>query len=221
MSSNGFLQLNSCFAPRLSTSTLHEPATPASHHPRAPACTETLRLIWPRMPCQPSLHPLPAASKRTISRCNCRAQPPTATLQIIQTRSTPYKPHRLPRRAASFKSLYLKRPSRTLRSRLLVVMGASDTALRLIITSFDRHMEFVLDSFSVKADDSTYFTKDGHGGKEFDCAVPLSFRERSCSSRAQRFPAVLLRRPTNDPHRRFCTTSSVKRERITSALRAS
>lgn len=34
-SSNGFLQLNSCFAPRLSTSTLHEPATTASNHPRA------------------------------------------------------------------------------------------------------------------------------------------------------------------------------------------
>ncbi len=67
---------------------------------------------------------------------------------------------------------------------------------RLIVTYFDRHMEFVLDSFSVKADDSSYFTKDGYGGKEFDCAVPLSFRERSCSSRAQRFPAVLLRRPT-------------------------
>jgi len=46
------------------------------------------------------------------SRCNCRAQPPTATLQIIRTCSTIYKTHRLPRGAASFKSLYLKRPSR-------------------------------------------------------------------------------------------------------------
>jgi hypothetical protein len=112
MSSNGSPRLNSCFAPRLSTSTLHEPATPASNHPRAPARTESLRLIWPRMPCQPSLQPLPAASKHTISRCNCRAQPPTATLQIIRTCSTIYKTHRLQRGAASFKSLYLKRPSR-------------------------------------------------------------------------------------------------------------
>jgi len=112
MSSNGSPRLNSCFAPRLSTSTLHEPATPASNHPRAPARTESLRLIWPRMPCQPSLQPLPAASKHTISRCNCRAQPPTATLQIIRTCSTIYKTHRLQRAAASFKSLYLKRPSR-------------------------------------------------------------------------------------------------------------
>jgi hypothetical protein len=56
-------------------------------------------------------------------------------------------------------------------------------------------MEFVLDSFSVKADDSSYFTKDGHGGKEFDCAVPVSFRERSCSSRAQWFPAFCCEGP--------------------------
>ncbi len=112
MSSNGFLELNSCFAPRLSTSTLHEPPTAASNHPRAPARTESLRLSRPRMPCQPALQPRPAASKRTISRCNCRALPPTATLQIIRTCSTIYKTHKLPRRAASFKSLYLKRPSR-------------------------------------------------------------------------------------------------------------
>jgi hypothetical protein len=46
--------------------------------------TSALRLSWPRMPCQPSLQPRPAASKRTISRCNCRAQPPTATLQIVK-----------------------------------------------------------------------------------------------------------------------------------------
>ena len=53
-----------------------------------------------------------AASKRTISRCNCRAQPPTATLQIIKTCSTIYKTPWLPRGVASFKSLYLTRPSR-------------------------------------------------------------------------------------------------------------
>jgi hypothetical protein len=35
---------------------------------------------WPTMPCQPSLQPWPPASKPAISRCNCRAQPPTATL---------------------------------------------------------------------------------------------------------------------------------------------
>jgi len=62
-----------------------------------------------------SLQPLPAASKPTISRCNCRAQPPIPTLQLIRTCSTIYKTHKLPRGAASFKSLYLKRPSRALR----------------------------------------------------------------------------------------------------------
>jgi len=113
MSSNGFLQLNSCFAPRLSTSTLHELATAASNHPRAPARTDSLRLSSPTMPCQSPLQPRPAASKRTISCCTCRTQPPTATLQIIWTCSTLYKTHRLPRGAASFKSLYLKRPSGT------------------------------------------------------------------------------------------------------------
>jgi hypothetical protein len=107
-----FSQLNSCFALRLSTSTLHEPATAASNHSRAPARTESLRLSSPRMPCQPSLQPLPAASKPTISRCNYRPLPPTSTLQIIRASSTTYKTHRLPRGAASFKSLYLKRPSR-------------------------------------------------------------------------------------------------------------
>src|SRR5664280_444469 len=112
MSSNGSPRLNSCFAPRLSTSMPHEPATSASNHPRAPARTESLRLIWLRMPCQPSLQPLPAASKHTISRCNCCVPPQTATLQIIRTCSITYKTHRLPRGAASFKSLYLKRPSR-------------------------------------------------------------------------------------------------------------
>lgn len=112
MSSHGSPLLNSCFAPRLSTSTPHEPATPASNHPRVPAPTESLRLIWPTMPCPPSLEPLPAASKNTISPCNCRAQPPTATSQLTRTCSTIYKTHRLPRGAASLKSLYLKRPSR-------------------------------------------------------------------------------------------------------------
>ena len=43
--------------------------------------------------------------ERTISRCNCRPPPPKATLQIIRTCSATYKPHRLPRGAASFKSL--------------------------------------------------------------------------------------------------------------------
>jgi hypothetical protein len=138
MSSNGFLQLNSCFAPRLSTSTLHEPATAASNHPRAPARTESLRLSWPRMLCQPSRQPRPAASKHTISRCNCRPQPPTATLQIIRSSSTIYKTHRLPRGAASFKSLYLKRPPEHLDSTTSRERGASDTALRLPVTYLDR-----------------------------------------------------------------------------------
>jgi hypothetical protein len=46
------------------------------------------------------------------------------------------------------------------------------TRCRLIVTYFDRHMEFVLDSFSVKADDSSYFTKDGEGGKSLIVQFP-------------------------------------------------
>jgi hypothetical protein len=95
-SSNASLRLNFCFVHHLSTSTLHEPATTASNHPRAPARTKSLRLIWPRIPCQSSLRPLPAASTPTTSRCNYRAHPPTATSQIIRTCSTIYKTHRLP-----------------------------------------------------------------------------------------------------------------------------
>jgi len=111
MSLNGFLQLNSYFAPRLSTSTLHESATALSNHPRAPAArTESLRLRLAQ-------NALPTISLPWASRLQAhnlplqrRPQPPTATLQIIRTRSTLYKTHRLPRGAASFKSLYLKRP---------------------------------------------------------------------------------------------------------------
>jgi hypothetical protein len=98
---------------RLSTSTLHEPTTAASNHPRAPARTESLRLNWPTMPYQPSLQPRPVLSMPTISRCNCRALPPTATLYLSRACSTTYKTHRLARRAASFKSLYLRRPSQS------------------------------------------------------------------------------------------------------------
>jgi hypothetical protein len=50
---------------------------------------------------------------RTISRCNCRALLPTATLYFSRACSTTYKIHGLARRAASFKSLCLKRPSQT------------------------------------------------------------------------------------------------------------
>ena len=46
----------------------------------------------------------------TLSRCNYRTQPFTGPFQIIGTCSTTYKTHKLPQRAASFKSLYLKRP---------------------------------------------------------------------------------------------------------------
>ncbi len=134
MSSNASVRLNFCFVHRLSTSTLHEPATTASNHPRAPARTKSLRLIWPRIPCQPSLQPLPAVSKPTTSRCNYRPQPPTAPSQIIRTCSTIYKTHRLPRRAASFKSLYLKRPY-TAPQPTPFSSGASDTALRLPVTN--------------------------------------------------------------------------------------
>ncbi len=49
----------------------------------------------------------------TLSRCNYRTQPLTGIFQIIGTCSTTYKTHRLPQRAASFKSLYLKRPHTT------------------------------------------------------------------------------------------------------------
>jgi hypothetical protein len=95
-------------------------------------CLARHRRISPKRPSEPRLsgvHPeeaewddrteAPIRGLRTrcrrrngFSRCNYRAQPPTATLQIIRTCSTTYKTHRLPRRAASFKSLYLKRPSR-------------------------------------------------------------------------------------------------------------
>src|SRR6266850_8565122 len=83
------------------------------------------------MPCQPSLQPRPALSMRTISRCNCRAQPPSATLHISQACSTAYKTHRLAQAAASFKSLYLIQS--TARSTTCREPGAPDRALRLVV----------------------------------------------------------------------------------------
>jgi hypothetical protein len=61
-------------------------------HPRAPARTKSLRLNWPTMPYQPSLQPRPVLSMRTVSRCNCRAPPPTATLYL----SRACRPHTKP-----------------------------------------------------------------------------------------------------------------------------
>jgi len=46
----------------------------------------------------------------------------------------------------------------------------ADLSLHILIAT-----AFVLDSFSVKADDSSYFTKDGHGGK----SLIVQFRELS------------------------------------------
>jgi hypothetical protein len=97
-------------------STPHEPATTASTHPRALARTETLvshstQTALPTLTCISTDHPS-AILLSTLSRCNCHAQPPTATSQVIRIYSSIYKTHRLPRGAASFKSLYLKRPSR-------------------------------------------------------------------------------------------------------------
>ena len=68
MSLNGFLQLNSCFAPRLSTSTPHESTTPSSNHPPASARTETLCLTPLGLLCPSSLPPLPSTPTRCLSR---------------------------------------------------------------------------------------------------------------------------------------------------------
>ena len=120
---HGSPRLNSCFAPRLSTSTPHEPATPASHHPRVPAPPESLRLSGPQCPASP-LSSLCQPPQRIQSRlATARAQPPTATSQLIRTCSTIYKTHTLPRGAASLKSLYLKRPSRAPRFDHLMKMA--------------------------------------------------------------------------------------------------
>jgi len=56
--------------------------------------------------------------RSTLSRSPLRrrALPPIATLYLSRACSTTYKTHRLPRRAPSFKSLYLRRPPRALRS---------------------------------------------------------------------------------------------------------
>jgi hypothetical protein len=62
-SSNGSSPLNCCFAPRLSMSTPHEPATTASTHPRAMARTEALCLTQLRRLCRPSLTPLPTTPR--------------------------------------------------------------------------------------------------------------------------------------------------------------
>jgi hypothetical protein len=93
ISLNGFLQLNPGCAPRLATSTLHEPPTAVSNHLRASARTGSLRLSSPRMPSPPSLQPRAAVSKRTISR------PATAghsRQQQLRKSSGPAQPYRNP-----------------------------------------------------------------------------------------------------------------------------
>jgi hypothetical protein len=103
MSSHGSPRLNSCFAPRLSTSTPHEPATPASHHPRVPAPPESLRLSGPQCPASPLSSLCPPPQRIQSRLATARAQPPTATPQLIRTCSTIYKTHRAPARGGFLK----------------------------------------------------------------------------------------------------------------------
>jgi hypothetical protein len=90
---------------------------------------------------------VPARKQYPPSLFSSLGQPPKAydlALQLPRTaangnfanhpdRSTTYKTHRLPRGAASFKSLYLNRPY-TAPQRTPFSSGASDTALRLVST---------------------------------------------------------------------------------------
>ena len=104
----------------------------------------------------------------------------TATLQIIKTGSTTYKPHRLPRGAASFKSLYLKRaPPEHLDSTTCREMGAPDRARRLLVSMILRASTFVL--LVVR----TTFTLGKAGLREFVFRGNFQPRERTrqCSFR--------------------------------------
>ena len=123
-SSTGALQLRygpskgfpPIFVPRLSTSTLHEPTTAASNHPRAPHVQSLCVLTGPQCPVS-LLSTLGQSSQCLRSRA---ALAPTATLDLSRSRSTTNKIHRLARRAASFKSLYALLPDH--RDRLTFVM---------------------------------------------------------------------------------------------------
>jgi len=61
--------------------------------------------------------------------------PITAAYLNLCTRSAPFKVHSIPPGAASFKSLYPKRPANDHATADCFAVGASDTALRLINTN--------------------------------------------------------------------------------------
>jgi hypothetical protein len=134
-SSNTSPQLNSCFALlRCPASVPHEPTPPTSTCLPAPARTESLCRISLQRHWRPALHPLSAASSRSL---------PPQTLPAIRIRTTHHRPPipaasaqhhsnpiatQLP--AASFKSLYPKRPHNA-SIKPTGEMGAPDTALGL------------------------------------------------------------------------------------------
>jgi len=114
MSSSGSPRLNCCFAPRLSTSTPHESTTPSSNHPPASARTETLCLTPLGLLCPSSLPPLPSTPTRCLSRPVLVKTAARSRQKQRSKLSAHAQPHTNPigsrGGAASFKSLYPKRP---------------------------------------------------------------------------------------------------------------
>ena len=123
-SSNGSPPRNSCFALHLNqTGAQHEALSTSSAFARASARTQTPCLICPETALPGCLF-----SSRTDSSLRCsaasiptvKAADPSPTQPVPEPfapASDPFKVHSLPSRAASFKSLYPKRPSKTMQLR--------------------------------------------------------------------------------------------------------
>jgi hypothetical protein len=111
-------RLNCCFALHLNPKNeQHEPLSASSASTRAPARTEIRCLLEPGVLYYVFVQPMPNASvQRFANRTSTRQIIPiTAAYLNLCTRSAPFKVHSLPSGAASFKSLYPKRPAKIMR----------------------------------------------------------------------------------------------------------
>jgi hypothetical protein len=135
---NGSPPHNSCFALHLNRNrALHEPLSTSSAFARAMARTQIPCLIRPETLCQLFLPRLPNAAERCFtapSEPQSRSSYPSQRLRESWTPAQPHSKDIGTAGAASFKSLYPKRPARNHPTANSCEWGAPDTALRLVVT---------------------------------------------------------------------------------------
>ncbi len=120
----------------LSAGAPHESTSPASNLARASARTLVLRLTFPTMHYCCAIQTLRRAAPQPFSRRSATETDVHRQQRQPCKRSGPVPPHTNPivLGAASFKSLYLKRPHTPTQQTTFHSWALSDTALRLIVT---------------------------------------------------------------------------------------